>query len=146
LDVRRAGPDDVETLTPLFNSYRQFYELPSDVAKARAFLSERLTRGEAVVFLALDGTTPLGFTLLYATFSSLIPGPILILNDLFVVPEARSLGVGKALLERARQHALATGAKRIELATHKDNRGAQRLYESLGYRRDADFYYFGLTV
>ena len=144
--MRRAGPGDVAVLAPLFDAYRQFYLLPSDVAKARAFLSERLARGEAVVFLALDGTTALGFTLLYATFSSLIPGPILILNDLFVVPEARSLGVGKALLEQARQHALATGAKRIELATHKDNRGAQRLYESLGYERDQEFYYYGLAV
>ena len=146
--MRRAGPEggDVDLLTPLFDAYRQFYELPSDPPTARAFLAERLARGEAVVFLAQDGTRVLGFTLLYAAFSSLIPGPILILNDLFVIPEARGRGVGNALLEQARQHARATGAKRIDLATHRDNRGAQRLYESLGYRRDDEFYYYGLAV
>jgi ribosomal protein S18 acetylase RimI-like enzyme len=146
VEVRRAGPADVEAIAPLFDAYRQFYELPSDMGVARAYLAERLERGDAIVFMAVDGATVLGFTLLYPTFSSLLPGPILILNDLFVVPEARGRAIGHNLLEQARRHALETGARRIELSTHYDNRRAQRLYESLGYKRDEDFYYYALTV
>ena len=146
MELRRAGPGDVEALAPLFDAYRQFYELPSDIAVARAYLAERLARDEAIVFLAEEGGKALGFMLLYPMFSSLIPGPILVLNDLFIVPEARGRAIGHSLLEEARQHARKTGARRIELATHRDNRGAQRLYESLGYKRDEDFYYYGLTV
>lgn len=146
MELRRAGPGDVEALAPLFDAYRQFYELPSDIAVARSYLAERLARDEAIIFLAEEGGKTLGFILLYAMFSSLIPGPILILNDLFVVPQARGRNVGHALLERARRHAVETGARRIELATHMDNRGAQRLYESLGYKRDVHFYYYGLDL
>ena len=46
---------------------------------------------------------------------------------------ARGLGVGRALMEEARAHAIRTGAKRITLETVGENRAARSLYESLGY-------------
>jgi ribosomal protein S18 acetylase RimI-like enzyme len=49
-------------------------------------------------------------------------------------------------MERARQLALETGAKRLTLATAMDNTTAQRLYESLGYQRDKKFYYYSLEL
>ena len=68
----------------MFDAYRQFYGQRPDLPGAAAFLTERLTRGEAVVFLALDGESALGFVQLYPSFSSVRMRPIWIPNDLFV--------------------------------------------------------------
>ncbi|HET7425853.1 MAG TPA: GNAT family N-acetyltransferase [Gemmatimonadales bacterium] len=149
-NVRQAGAEDVDLVAPLFDAYRQFYAQPSDLALARAFLAERLTRGESVIFVAERDGRPVGFVQLYPLFSSTAARPrrLWLLNDLYVAPEARSGGVGRALMDRARQLAEATDAVGLELATARTNVRAQRLYESLGYRIDEHFlrYELGLPV
>jgi GNAT superfamily N-acetyltransferase len=147
VQVTRATVDDIETVAPLFDAYRQFYEQPSDLDGARAFLTERLGRGESVIFLALlDDGTPAGFTQLYPIFSSTSMQRAWLLNDLFVAPAARRAGVGRALLERAHAFARETNSKELMLQTAVDNFPAQRLYESLGWQRDNDFYVYMLAV
>jgi GNAT superfamily N-acetyltransferase len=147
VQVTRATVDDIETVAPLFDAYRQFYEQPSDLDGARAFLVERLGRGESVIFLALlDDGTPAGFTQLYPIFSSTSMQRAWLLNDLFVAPAARRAGVGRALLERAHAFARETNSKELMLQTAVDNFPAQRLYESLGWQRDNDFYVYTLAV
>ena len=73
-----------------------------------AFCSRGLSKGESVLFLARHDGRTVGFVHLYPVFSSLDLTRQWILNDLYVVPEARKLGVGRALMERARQLAEAT--------------------------------------
>ncbi|MBI3551378.1 MAG: GNAT family N-acetyltransferase [Elusimicrobia bacterium] len=144
LSIVACGARDAKRLAPLFDAYRMFYKQRSDLASARRFLSRRLRRGESVVFLALDGTRCLGFVQLYPTFSSVSMRPLWILNDLFVVPEARRGGVGKALLRRARKFASETGKEGLFLETARTNRKAQRLYEKLGWQRDTEFYRYDI--
>ena len=146
--VRQAGPGDVDLVAPLFDAYRQFYQQPPDLALARAFLAERLARAESVVFLAERDGRPVGFVQLYPLFSSTTARPrrLWLLNDLFVAPAVRGGGVGRALLARARQLAEETGAVGLELATARTNTGAQRLYESLGYREDEHFMRYELGL
>ena len=96
-----------------------------------AGMSARRSAGE-------DAAEALGFAQLYPSWSSVTARPIWILNDLFVAPAARGSGVGRALLERCRKHALETGAQRMALETLVGNRKAQRLYESLGWRCQND--------
>ena len=50
--VRQAGPGDAALIAPLFDAYRRFYDQPSDLALARAFVAERLERNESVIYLA----------------------------------------------------------------------------------------------
>jgi ribosomal protein S18 acetylase RimI-like enzyme len=154
--IRRAAAteEDVALVAPLFDAYRQFYGQPSDLDLARTFVGDRLRGGESVVFLALagapaGGTAPavaLGFTQLYPSFSSVSAARLWVLNDLFVTPEARGLGVGHRLLEAARDHARATGARRLVLSTARTNAGAQRLYEAVGYERDDQFLHYALEL
>lgn len=146
--VRQAGPGDVEQLAPLFDAYRQFYQQASDLALARDFLAERLSRAESVVFVAERDGRAVGFVQLYPLFSSTAARPrrLWLLNDLFVSPDVRGGGVGRALMERARRLAEETGAVGLELATAVTNRGAQRLYESLGYRLDDGFLRYELGL
>ena len=145
--VKRAGPGDLDAVAPLFDAYRQFYGQRSDLAAARAFLAERLARGESVIFVAVaPQREALGFTQLYPSFSSVSLRRLWILNDLFVGPGVRRGGVGRRLLERAREWAVETEAKGLFLATAVTNTAAQALYESCGWRRDDEFQHYYLLV
>ncbi len=147
LRIARAARKDIDDLVPLFDGYRQFYGQRSDPASARAFLSERIERNESVIYLAYTGAREAaGFTQLYPSFSSVSLKPLWILNDLFVRSDVRRGGVGRALLERARQHALETGAKGLVLSTGVPNKSAQTLYESCGWQRDDEFFQYHLFL
>ena len=141
VQVRRAGPEDLGSLIPLFDAYREFYELPSDPPAGERFLHDRFTRGESVVFLAEENGAVVGFTQLYPLFSSISLGRIYVLNDLFVTPSARRKGVGGALLEAARSWADSEGVHYLELSTAVDN-PAQRLYEAHGWLPDREFLHY----
>ena len=142
--IVRVERKHLEDVIPLFDEYREFYEAKSDHAAARAFLTERTERDESVIFLAYVDSRPVGFTQLYPSFSSVSLKPLWILNDLFVRSDGRRVGVGRALLERARQHAVETGTKGLVLSTAVTNTPAQALYESAGWRRDDEFIHYNL--
>ena len=128
---------DLDLVAPLFDAYRQFYAQAPDAAAARHFIRDRLQRDESVILLALDDARQaIGFCQLYPLFCSIDAQPIYSLSDLFVVPEARRTGAGRALLLAAERHARNTGRTRLELTTARTNRTAQSVYESLGWQRD----------
>lgn len=138
--TRPASLEDLEALAPLFDAYRQFYDQPADLALARAYLGERIARGECVVYVALgEDASIVGFTLLYPTFTSVGAARIFVLSDLFVTPPARGTRAGVALLEAAKAHAKAAGALRLSLRTAHDNLRAQRVYERNGWLREQRF-------
>jgi ribosomal protein S18 acetylase RimI-like enzyme len=145
--VRLASTADAGAIAPLFDAYRQFYGLPPDVLLCRGYLAERLARDESVVLLAAgaDGAA-LGFVQMYPTFSSLRAARVFVLYDLFVDPAARQQGVGRRLMEAAAEEARRRGAVSLVLSTAKTNHRAQRLYESLGWVRDEDFYEYNLRL
>ena len=147
VDIRivRAERKDLDDLVPLFDGYRQFYGQRSDLAAARAFLRERIERDESVIYLAYtEPREAAGFTQLYPSFSSVSLKPLWILNDLYVRSDVRRGGVGRALLERGRQHAIETAAKGLVLSTGVTNKAAQTLYESCGWQRDDEFFQYYL--
>ena len=139
--LRLATLDDLDVAAPLFDAYRQFYARPTDPALAREFIAERLRAGDSVIYLAEHDGAPAGFVQLYPVFSSTAPRPgrLWLLNDLYVTPAARGHGVGRALLERAEEHARDTGAVGLFLQTARDNAPARALYESLGWTLDEVF-------
>src|ERR1700683_4681265 len=141
--VRQATILDLDLLAPLFDAYRQFYRRPSDLSLARRFLLDRLQHDQSIVFLAVrrDGSA-VGFTQLFPSFSSASAAPIFILNDLFVQPDARRMGVGSLLLSAAADFGRSAGAARLTLSTEVTNRAAQALYETEGWTRQADFYVY----
>jgi ribosomal protein S18 acetylase RimI-like enzyme len=140
VQIIRAGLEHLEQLTPLVDAYRQFYKQPSNLEAVHAYVKDRLTNNECVVFMAFEGEEPLGFTMLYHHWTTVALGHVWLLNDLFTKPEARRKGAGEALLEQAATFAKAEGAKRIWLRTAVDNFTAQALYEKVGYKRDEQFY------
>jgi ribosomal protein S18 acetylase RimI-like enzyme len=145
--VQHAVFDDLQQLAELFDGYRQFYRQPANYDLARSFMQERLLRGDSTILVATaEDATLVGFTQLYPTLCSVSAAPIFVLYDLFVSEQARRSGIGRSLLEAARQHAEQSGAVRMELATATGNAAAQRLYAALGWVRDDAFYRYSLLL
>jgi ribosomal protein S18 acetylase RimI-like enzyme len=145
--IREATAGDLAVLGRLFDEYRQFYKLPADMEKATAYLKARLAARDSVLLVAADEAGQLiGFTQLYPTWCSLLAGPVYVLYDLYVSPQARQHGVGRALLETATERGRHDGKLRMTLSTAKTNVTAQSLYESLGWQRDNEFYVYNLST
>lgn len=134
VSIHRAGIDNLDAVAPLFDLYRQFYGQAADTVIARDFVGERLRRGESVVLLARIDGEAVGFTQLFPSFSSVSAARLWILNDLYVVAEARRHGVAKVLLQAAAEFARDDGALRLELETDHGNANAQALYLGLGWQ------------
>ncbi len=147
MEIVQANIEHLDEIARLFDLYRQFYQCESDLALARSFIGSRMENGESTIFAALEGDTALGFLQLYDSFCSVEAIRICILYDLFVDRGARNGGIGEALMYRAQQYAVDTGAGRIDLLTAHSNRAGQRLYEKLGYRRtNEDFHAYSLSL
>ncbi|WP_101758256.1 N-acetyltransferase [Oceanicoccus sp. KOV_DT_Chl] len=142
LIVTIAEEYDADNVAVMFDLYRQFYEQETDIVLAKEFIKHRIERKESVIFIAKDRDMPMGFCQLYPSFCSVTAAPIYILYDLYVKSEHRKHGVAKKLLLAAEEHAQESGMKRLELSTAKINYSAQRLYESLGWVKDEDFFYY----
>ncbi|WP_266157939.1 GNAT family N-acetyltransferase [Dyella silvatica] len=145
--LRQATIHDLDRVAPLFDGYRQFYGQPADLPRARAYLAERFAHHESVILLAADEQgRGLGFTQLYPSFSSVRTVRTYLLNDLFVAPEARRQGVAEALLHAAVEHGRAMGVASLSLSTAHDNLPAQKLYESLGWKRDEHYREYSFSL
>lgn len=144
MDIRRAQPEDVPAIAPLFDLYRVFYRRQSDVDAARAFLAERLERGESVIFIATIDQAVAGFTQLFSQFSSTRLTFFWLLNDLFVLKQHRNKGVAKQLIEAAKVHVESTAAAGLLLETEKSNDVGNRLYPSVGFvpYNETNFYWW----
>lgn len=145
--TRIATLADLDVVAPLFDAYRQFYAQAPDAAAARNFIRDRLQRDDSVLLLALnDSQQAVGFAQLYPLFCSIDAKPIYQLSDLFVVPEGRRSGAGRALLQAAERHARNTGRTRLELTTARTNKTAQSVYEQLGWQRDEVYFAYAKRV
>jgi len=143
----RVDASHLDQVARLFDAYRGFYGQSSNLTQSRDFIAERIARDESAIFLAEDATgQALGFVQLYPTFSSIDAHRTWLLSDLFTTPEARGRGVGTLLMNTARTFVVLSGAKGMVLETATDNVGAQRLYESLGYVREAGYYTYCLDL
>jgi GNAT superfamily N-acetyltransferase len=141
LQIKRADVDDVATIAPLFDSYRIFYKQKSDMQAAEKFLYDRLRLQESIVFFAELNGKAVGFCQLFPIFSSVSIKRTWLLNDLFVVSEARGNGVATALLQTAKGFGFDTHAKWLLLQTGADNKTAQSVYEKNGWQKISDYFY-----
>jgi ribosomal protein S18 acetylase RimI-like enzyme len=146
--ISRARPGQYREIAVLFDLYRQFYEQDPDAAGCEAYIRDRLIKEQSVIFTAIDDESGslIGFTQLYISWCSVAMNRLVHLYDLYVTEQARQRGVGRQLMEAAREYATELGADRICLETAVDNLSAQSLYESLGYIRDADFHTYNLPT
>jgi ribosomal protein S18 acetylase RimI-like enzyme len=139
LEIYQATLKDLEGLAHLFNQYREFYHQPSDINGALTFIKERIEMMDSVIFVTVNHDRYIGFVQLYPSFSSISMRRTWILNDLYVIPEARQEGVGQMLIEEAMKLCTETGAKSLSLQTAPDNDRARKLYEKNGFVIDNEY-------
>ena len=144
--IVKAENKHLDELGRLFNLYRIFYEEDDDLEKASKYISARFNDGDSMIFVAENDDELSGFVQLYPSYCSVSAVPILILYDLFVDHSKRSKGIGRSLMNAARDFARENGYKRLELSTAKDIYIGQSLYESLGYEVDQEFLHYSLEI
>ncbi len=141
IEIQRATIEHLDALLPMVQAYRVFYKQVPDARRERDLIAEHVRHGRSTIFLARDERgVPVGFAQLFLTYSTVCLGPQLILEDLFVVPQARRRGVATKLLSRAIEYSREIGATGMYLETAIDNVAAQRAYERAGWSREAKFY------
>ncbi len=141
MTITQAKPEHLDVLTPLFDAYRMFYKQTSNLKQAKTFLKERLSKKDAVIYIAFIDHKAVGFTQLYPTFSSVSMEQVYVLNDLYVNYKYRGNSVGQELIHAAKTFCIDNNSKGLTLQTAFNN-PAQHLYERLGFIKDTDLHYF----
>ncbi len=140
--VSPIGPDRFEEVLPLIADYQRFYGATPEEARNREFFARFLDPSDQGALLgAWSGDTLLGHACLYFTFSSVEATEVVLMNDLFVVADARGRGVGRALIGATVEIAAARGIPLVRWMTGPDNLRAQRLYDRTGASRSSWFEY-----
>jgi GNAT superfamily N-acetyltransferase len=132
--IRSATPADVPTIARLIRALAEYEKLLDAVVLDEGELRGHLfgPRPYADVLLAEDAGAVVGFALFFHNYSTFRGKPGVYLEDLFVVPEARGKGFGKALLAELARLAVARGCARVEWSVLNWNEPAIRFYQSLG--------------
>ncbi len=134
--IRPATPADLPLIAQFIRDLAEYEKLAQEVRFDEAKLGANLfgPRSYAEVVIGeLDGT-PQGFALFFHNFSTFEGRPGIYLEDLFVRPEARGSGLGKALLAHLAQLCVTRDCARLEWSVLDWNAPAIGFYHSLGAR------------
>jgi len=147
LRIRPGRLEDVPLIAELIRALARYEKLEHEVVLTEKKLTDSLfgERQYAETIIAEDDEQPVGFALFFHNYSTFLAQPGLYLEDLFVVPEKRGAGVGRALLERLAQIAVERGCGRLEWAVLDWNVDAIRFYQRLGAKPNADWTVYRLT-
>jgi len=147
LTIRPATAEDVPLVLELVKGLAEYEKLSDRVTATAATLHDSLfgDHPAAEVLLAFAGTTPVGFAVFCHNFSTFLGVKGLWLEDIFVKPEFRGRGYGKALLLRAARIAHDRGCGRFEWAVLDWNTPAWDFYRSLGAVPLEDWTMFRVT-
>lgn len=134
--IRQAARADIDTIHAFILALADYEKLRHEVRADREALTKYLfgARPMAEVLIAETAAGPIGFALFFHVFSTFEGRPGLYLEDLFVLPQARGSGAGKALLARLAQLAIARDCARLEWSVLDWNEPAIAFYRSLGAR------------
>ena len=136
--IRSARPDDVPTILALIHELAVYEREPDAVVATQADLEAALFSDGAALFGLIaehpgaDGPVIAGFALWFLNFSTWVGRHGIYLEDLYVRPELRGYGYGRALLVELAAIADARGYGRVEWSVLDWNEPAHRFYASLG--------------
>src|ERR1043165_3228617 len=146
-EIRPACLEDVPVILELIRDLATYERAPDEVTATKEQLIDVLfgERPAAEVLLAFEGQSAVGFAVYFYNFSTWLGRPGLYLEDLFVRPEKRGKGYGRALLERLAQIAKERGCGRMEWAVLDWNEPAIQFYRKLGAEPMNEWTVFRLT-
>jgi len=146
-DIRPAVVEDVPVILELIRELATYERAPNEVTATEEQLVEVLfgKRPAAEVLLAFEAKSPVGFAVFFHNFSTWLGRPGLYLEDLFVKPEKRGKGYGRALLVDLAKIARDRGCGRMEWAVLNWNESAIKFYRALGAKPLDEWTVFRLT-
>jgi GNAT superfamily N-acetyltransferase len=147
IDIRQARPEDAPLLLQLIRGLAEYEKLADQVTATEEDVRQTLfgARPAAEALIAeLDGA-PAGFAIFFSSYSTFLARPGIYLEDLFVEPELRRRGVGRALFTQVARLAVQRGCGRFEWSVLDWNEPAIAFYESLGAVPLSDWTVFRLT-
>ena len=132
--VRPLAAADKPAWLPLWAGYLEFYQT-SLAPEVTETTFTGLTGPEADMFglVAEQDGSIIGIAHCIVHRSTWARGDYIYLNDLFVAPDVRKSGAGRALIEAIYKHADKTGAERVYWMTHESNTTARKLYDALAF-------------
>jgi GNAT superfamily N-acetyltransferase len=132
--IRPVVPAEVPLILDLIRELAEFEQLAQELEVTAAGLQLALFGPNPVASALVarwDGA-PAGYAVFYRTFSTFVGRPGVFLEDLYVRPACRKLGIGRALLTRVAQIGAEMGGGRLEWITLRWNENAFRFYRSIG--------------
>ena len=131
--IRPARPDEAGLVLDFIRKLAVYEKCPGDVVADEATIHHSLfvERSAEVVFGEEDGTV-VGFALFFHNFSTFVGRKGMYLEDLFILPEKRGLGYGKALLKYVAKLAVERNCGRMEWICLDWNESALSIYRSIG--------------
>ena len=147
LVIRPATATDVPVILELIQALAAYERAPNEVTATEKGLTEVLfgAKPAAEVLLAFEDETAVGFAVFFHNFSTWLGLPGLYLEDLFVRPEHRGKGYGRALLIHLANIARERGCGRMEWAVLDWNESAIQFYRKLGAKPMDEWTVFRLT-
>ncbi len=152
-DVRRATPEDAAVLGRLLWDFNTEFETETDDADVLAARFDRLLRLDPMVaVVAEDDGRPVGFALLSTRPAIWFDGPVSQLEELYVVPDLRSQGIGTLLLDLSRRLVREMGSPEMHIGVDEVDVDTRRFYERHGFvniEEGVDYrmlYYVGPTA
>jgi GNAT superfamily N-acetyltransferase len=145
--IRSARVDDVPIILQLIRDLATYERAPEEVTATEEQLVDVLfgEKPVAKVLLAFEEESPVGFAVYFYSFSTWLGRPGLYLEDLFVNPEKRGKGYGRALLVELAKIARDRGCGRMEWAVLNWNEPAIKFYRALGAKPMNEWTVFRLT-
>jgi GNAT superfamily N-acetyltransferase len=145
--IRSARVADVPVILQLIRDLATYERAPNEVAATEGQLVNVLfgEKAAAEVLLAFEKETPVGFAVFFHNFSTWLGRPGLYLEDLFVKPDKRGKGYGRALLVDLAKIARDRGCGRMEWAVLDWNEPAIKFYRSLDAKPMEEWTVFRLT-
>ena len=145
--IRPARVEDASIILKLIRDLATYERAPHEVTVTEEQLLDVLfgERPAAEVLLAFEGKSPVGFAVYFYNFSTWLGRPGLYLEDLFIKPEKRGKGYGRALLVELAKIALDRGCGRMEWAVLDWNEPAINFYRTLGAKPMDEWTVFRLT-
>jgi GNAT superfamily N-acetyltransferase len=145
--IRSATPSDIPVIAQLIRALAEYEKLSHEVVLDEAQLREHLfgERRYAEVVLAEQAGKVVGFALFFHNYSTFLSKPGIYLEDLFVLPEHRGQGHGKALLSHLARLAVERGCGRFEWAVLHWNAPAIAFYKSFGAVPQSEWNVYRLT-